>query len=223
MSTHSEYAHVWYWIDEVLKKYSDPFIGFFSYFFQKPARERFEGLFESVFIGPDCNHDPDILHPEFTTLQFAALEGYSEMASNIDPSQIDDINSLSGEGLDPHDGNLAAEQYLVINVNKYIRNLFLTGKSNASRAVSLAVSRCMKEIEENQGRSLRDAPPDCDEMELVGQAIYQLAFNPGEEPWIYPEVNSTIKIPIVITYTLPGTDHVTSTHTIIYTYTLLSD
>ena len=209
MSTHSEYNGVWFWIDEVLKKYSDPFIGFFSYFFQQPARDRYEGLFESVFIGPDCNHDPEILHPEFTSQQFAALEGYAEMESNVDPNMIDDIGSLSGGELYPYYSNLAADQFLVINVNKYIKNLFLTGKSNASRAVSLAVARCLDEI--GQGRAPRDAPQNCDEEELVGTSIYNLAFNPAEEPWIYPEVDSTIKIPIIITYTLPGTDHVTST------------
>jgi hypothetical protein len=220
MATHADYDTVWTWVDYVLKQYSDPFIDFFSYFFQQPARDRYEGLYESVFIGPDCNHDPDILHPEITSQQFAALEGYAEMESNVDPSMIDDIGSLSGGELDPHDESLAAKQFLVINVNKYIKNLFLTGKSNASRAVTLAVDRCLEEIANSQGRSLRDAPQDCDEKELVGSSIYQIAFNPAEEPWFLFEGDSTIKIPIIITYTLPGTNHVTSTHSIIYTYTI---
>jgi hypothetical protein len=156
------------------------------------------------------------LHPQFSGDDFEELAGMTGLENFLSPVQMENVEGQSGGTIDPYQEELAASQYLILNTPRSIKYQSISGPRIMQYYIDQIVAACIANLPENEGRSRDNNNQPCSESNLFDTSITYLASGLLQ----IPTEPSTIKIPISMSYTLPGIGLTTSVHNIIYTYTI---
>jgi hypothetical protein len=175
ISTNSEYEEEWYWLDEILKTFYDPFLTFTNEIYNNETTDRFESIRKSVYLGPICNGNSNYLHPQFSGDDFEELAGMTGLENFLSPVQMENVEGQSGGTIDPYQEELAASQYLILNTPRSIKSQSISGPRIMRYYIDQIVAACIANLPENEGRSRDNNNQPCSESNLFDSSITYLA------------------------------------------------